>query len=308
MSEPFLHIETPLIESIPLSNDLQKPVYLKMDNMQIPGSFKIRGIGRLCQLSAQKGAKHFVSSSGGNAGIAVAYAGKQMNIPVTVFIPKTSNQIFLNALKAYGAIVNIEGDVWDESHAAAMAYTKEIGATYIPPFDHPILWDGHASLIDEVANKGIKPDAVVAAVGGGGLACGILQGMQNNQWNSTTLITAETEGAAAFAKSIEADELITLDKITSIATSLGARRVTSRLFDWAKERPIIPTIVSDEDAMDACKKMLDTHRVLAEPSAGAALSLIFNKHKVLSDFKSILVIVCGGIGISLDILKQYNRD
>tara|TARA_Y100000588_G_scaffold362822_1_gene424891 strand:+ start:5582 stop:6490 length:909 start_codon:yes stop_codon:yes gene_type:complete len=302
MSQQFLHIETPLIESISLSNYLQKPVYLKMDNMQVPGSFKIRGIGRLCQLSAEKGAKHFVSSSGGNAGIAVAYAGKMLNIPVTVFIPKTSNEIFLKALKEYGAIINIEGNVWDESHTAAMAYTNEIGATYIPPFDHPVLWDGHATLIDEVANTGIEPDGVIAAVGGGGLACGILQGMQNNKWNNTRLITAETIGAAAFAKSLEAGELVTLDKITSIATSLGARQVAARLFEWSNERQITPAIVSDEQAMDACKKMLDTHRVLVEPSAGAALSLVFNRHKALSDCKSILVVVCGGIGNSLEIM------
>lgn len=305
MSHSPLHIKTPLIKSAGLSRDLNKSIYLKMDNMQPPGSFKIRGIGKLCEIEALKGATHFVSSSGGNAGVAVAYAGRHLSIPVTVFIPKTSHPIFIQALKGLNAKVVIEGDVWDETHKAATRYMHEKQATYIPPFDHPILWEGHSSIVDEVVEEGVKPDAVILAVGGGGLACGVLHGMHQHGWDTVPLITVETTGAASFARSVEADQLVTLDAIDTIATSLGAKRVTEQLFNWSKKHELIPVTVTDNRAINACYEMLNMHRVLVEPSAGAALSMLFDQHDVLAPYQSVLVIVCGGIGISLALLQAH---
>ncbi len=92
MKPEFLHIETPLIESVPLSACVQGNVWLKMDALQPSGSFKLRGIGYACQEYIREGAKSFISSSGGNAGIAVAYAGRKLGMPVTVVVPETTSQ------------------------------------------------------------------------------------------------------------------------------------------------------------------------------------------------------------------------
>lgn len=300
-----LHHWTPTLLSRPLSNALGKTVYLKMECYQPTGSFKIRGIGHLCQYYQQHGKNQFVSSSGGNAGLAAAYAGNKLDIKTTVFLPSTSNQLFINALKLENAEVIVKGNVWDEANEAAMAYAKEINAGFIPPFDHPLIWEGHSTMIDEIADEGIKPECVVVAVGGGGLASGILEGMHRRGWQDVPLISVETEGAASLARSIESNKIIALDKIDTIATSLGAKRVCENIFNWTKKHTLKPVIVSDHSTVNAIRLFLDDHRSLVEPASAAALSVVYDQLTVLNEFNSILVIVCGGVGISLEILNLY---
>ena len=170
---PYLHVKTPLFYSKRLELSTGKFVHLKLEALQPSASFKLRGIGRLCQCYAADGFTQLVASSGGNAGISVAYCGMMLGMPTTVFIPSTSHQLFIDELKTYGAEVVVAGKVWDDAHAAALAYIQQHHAAYIPPFDHPMIWAGHATLIDEIVEAGLKPDVVVAAVGGGGLACGL---------------------------------------------------------------------------------------------------------------------------------------
>lgn len=303
----FLHHQTPLFESKVLSNISGKKILLKMENFQPTGSFKIRGIGQLCQEQIKKGHRQLVASSGGNAGYAVAYAGKKLGARVTVFVPKTTHPIFLQQLALEDAEIKIHGAVWDEAHQAAMEFVNETGSGYIPPFDHPTLWAGHSTMIDEIVQQCEKPDAIIAAVGGGGLLCGILEGLERHHWSDVAAFSVETAGAASFAASVKAGTLITLEKINTIATSLGAKRVASNLFEWSQKRSITPLIVSDLAAVTACKKFADDHRVLVEPACGAALSVIYDSHKFkpLAQVKTLLIIVCGGVGISLELFEQY---
>lgn len=292
----LLHIQTPLIESQYLKNKLNKRIYFKLECMQPPGSFKLRGISTLCQEELQRGAKAFVASSGGNAGIAVAYCGMKLDVPTTVFIPSSSDPIYIDAIKLYGAKVIVAGKVWDEAHQAALNFAKQHQAAYIPPFDHPTLWHGHASMITETIQQGLsKPDAVILSVGGGGLACGVLEGMYLRGWEDVPLIAVETKGSDAFAQSVKANKLVTLETITSKATSLGAKRVALKLIDWSKIHKIENIIVSDEEAEQACFNFAHEQRILVELSSGAALSLVYNDHPILYKTQSILVIVCGGI-------------
>lgn len=301
---PPLHIKTPLLHSQQLQNEFGQSVYLKLEALQPSASFKIRGIGRLCQTYMQQGKTEFVASSGGNAGIAVAYSGMKLKIPVTVFIPKTSHPIYIQAIKVYGAKVIVAGDVWDEAHEAATQYASQAHAAYIPPFDHPIIWAGHSTMINEIAASGIIPDAIVAAVGGGGLACGILAGMQRRGWHEIPLIAVETRGADAFFQSIQAKEMITLPTITSKATSLGAKHVTPRLLKWASMHPIKSVVVTDEEAEQGARLFAKDKRILVELSAGAALSLAYHHHPVIRHCKTIVVIVCGGVNTSFFHLDE----
>ena len=108
------------------------------------------------------------------------------------------------------------------ARGARQLVAADSAAEYIPPYDNPLLWRGHSSIVDEVADAGVRPGAIVASVGGGGLACGLLEGLERHGWGETTLVTAETEGASCFASAMEAGEPVRLDAITSVATSLGA--------------------------------------------------------------------------------------
>ncbi|WP_137936565.1 pyridoxal-phosphate dependent enzyme [Chitinivorax sp. B] len=299
-----LHITTPLIESRALSLANRRSVWLKMEALQPPGSFKIRGIGAACEAYRAQGAKRFVSSSGGNAGIAVAYAGRHLGIPVTVVVPETATEQAKALIRQEGAELIVHGASWQEANTLATSLVGDDGVL-IHPFDDPLLWPGHASMIDEVAQSGLKPDAVVLSVGGGGLLCGVVEGLWRNGWNNVPVIAVETEGAASLNQSIQAGQRIVLDRISSIATSLGAKQVCEQAFSWTTRHPIRSIVVSDRSAINACEHFLHDHRIVVEPACGAALALAYDYQTELANFQTVLFIVCGGVTATVSQLRSW---
>jgi L-serine/L-threonine ammonia-lyase len=300
-----LHIETPLLESRPLSALSGKTIWLKMEAAQPTGSFKIRGVGLACKEYARRGATRFISSSGGNAGIAVAYAGRHLRIPVTVVVPETTSAHAKALIRLEDGEVIVHGASWQEANALAQSMVGE-EAAFIHPFDDALLWRGHSSMIDEVVRAGVKPEAVVLAVGGGGLLCGVVEGLRANGSENVPVIAVETVGADSLARSIAAGQRITLAGITSIATSLGARQVCEQAYRWSSLHPVKSAVVTDEASVFACKRFLDEHRVLVEPACGATLALLYEGNAVLESFDTLLVIVCGGATATPDQLQAWS--
>ena len=299
-----LHLDTPLIESLPLSLASGRRIWLKLDALQPPGSFKLRGIGHACETYHARGARRFVSSSGGNAGLAVAYAGRQLEVPVTVVVPTTTTDTAITLLRREGAEVIVHGASWQEANELAQSKVGEADA-FIHPFDDPLAWEGHASMIDEIAAAGIAPDAVVLSVGGGGLLCGVAEGMKRAGWDRVPIVAVETDGAASLNAAMAAGDLVTLDAITSVATSLGAKRVCERAFQWTGERRVRSVLVSDAAALNACERFLADHRLLVEPACGASLAPAYQRHDALDAFESVLVIVCGGATATIDQIRRW---
>jgi L-serine/L-threonine ammonia-lyase len=301
-----LHIQTPLIESRALSALAGRAIWLKLDALQPPGSFKIRGIGLACETYAQRGATRFVSSSGGNAGIAVAYAGRRLGISVAVVVPESTTDRARALIRQEGAQLIVHGATWQEANAHATALRGPSDA-FIHPFDDPLIWDGHATLVDEVAAAGLKPDAVVVSVGGGGLLSGVVQGLHRNGWAEVPVVTVETDGAASYAASLAAGRRVELPAITSIATSLGAKQVCAQAFDWAARHPIRSVVVTDRDAVRACERFIDDHRIVVEPACGAALALAYAEGApALADHAKVLVVVCGGATATAQQLHDWS--
>jgi len=303
-----LHIRTPIFRDAEVEAALGKVVWLKMECLQPTGSFKIRGIGLLCQELKSAGCTRFISSSGGNAGYAVAYAGRELSLPVLVVVPATTPDSTRQALALMGAEVQVVGDVWDEADEEARRIALDAGdkgTAYIPPFDHPTLWHGHSSLIDEVAESHGKPDLVVVTVGGGGLLCGVLEGMHRAGWSDVPLIAVETAGAESLHAAMSAGEPVVLPQITSIAKCLGARRVADAALDWTGKHPVRSVVVSDDAAVRGCLEFANRHRILVEPACGAGLSLIYEGAECLGSAAVVLVVVCGGIGVDIDQLNSW---
>lgn len=301
-----LHINTPLVESRPLSLLSERAIWLKLDALQAPGSFKIRGVGLACETYLARGARRFVSSSGGNAGLAVAYAGRQLRIPVTVVVPQTTSERAQELLRLENAEVIVHGASWQEANEFALSLVEATDA-FIHPFDDPLLWQGHATLIDEVFQTGLKPDAVVLSVGGGGLLSGVAEGLQRNGWGDIPILAVETQGAASFHAATQAGHSVQLAHITSVATSLGAKRVCEQALKWWRERPIRSLVVSDQSALSACERFLADHRVLVEPACGASLALAYEQAPALEPFSTVLVVVCGGATASIDQIRQWSK-
>ncbi len=299
-----LHIETPYFESQALSCCAGRSIWLKMEALQPPGSFKIRGVGLACQMHAQRGVKRFISSSGGNAGIAVAYVGRQLGIPVTVVVPQTTTERAQALIRLEGAEVVVQGPSWQEANAFAVSLLTPSDA-FIHPFDDPLLWRGHASLVDEMVAIGAPPDVIVLSVGGGGLLCGVIEGLHRNGWAHVPVIAVETAGADSLAQSVAAGERVTLPAITSIATSLGARQVCQQAWEWTKTHTIHSVVVSDQEALAACEAFVSDQRVVVEPACGAALAVVYGQLPVLASFKKVAVVVCGGVTASLPQMRAW---
>lgn len=311
----MLHSVTPLVRSSQASQVVGRDVYFKMDCLQPPGSFKIRGIGKVVE-EAAKNAKGVVSSSGGNAGLATAYAAQRLGVDCTVVLPESTPKEVCEILRAnYGARVVVFGSVWDEANEEAKRLASN--AQLVHPFDDRIAWEGHASLVSEVVDQlgGARPDCFVASVGGGGLLAGILEGIEKFSPSTRRVVAVETLGADSFARSMEAGRALPLEggSIASIAKSLGAVTPSQTVVENSLNSGIVTTkTVSDADAVKACLAFADEHRHLVEPACGASLATVYDENyaKELFDDESIQTIVvevCGGAVVDLPSLLGWSR-
>lgn len=310
-----LHYNTPCLLSESISKFTGFETYMKLDNLQPGGSFKIRGIGYFCQKAKENGAKKFACSSGGNAGIAAAYAARKLNMPILIVLPKSAPSFVADILKSEGAKVEIFGNNFDEANLKSTQIAKEEGLTHIHAFDHPDVWEGHSTLITEAAEQlDKKPDVIIVCVGGGGLLIGIVEGMTKIGWEDVPVIAMETKGADCYNKAIEKGSLVTLPGITSIAKCLGALTAAETALEVYKKYKIISVVVEDKEAINACLQFLADERMMVEPSCGATLAAIYSgvikklqKEGKLGCIKSALAIVCGGKLVSLDLLQAWKE-
>uniref|UniRef100_A0A8D2J103 L-serine deaminase n=1 Tax=Varanus komodoensis TaxID=61221 RepID=A0A8D2J103_VARKO len=197
---PF-HLVTPVLESMALSRAAGTQVYMKLENVQPAGSFKIRGIGYFCQ-----------QVSGGNAGLAAAHAAGKLGIPATIVVPGSATQVTVKKLEQMGADVEVFGKVNGAGkrklHICANPSMDRSGG--FSPYRK-----GHSSIVKELKDfLGAKPGAIVLSVGGGGLLCGVVSGLQEVGWLDVPVVAVETRGADSLNAAIRAGHLVTLPDIT----------------------------------------------------------------------------------------------
>lgn len=309
---PNLWIETPAFESVALGSESCR-VSLKVEAMQPSGSFKARGIGHACATHVANGMTHLVAASGGNAGHAAAWAGRILGVPVDIVVPESTGSWARQLIEAEGAKVTVHGESFAEAHALAKSKLTDRSG-YLHAYDDPLVWEGHASMIDEAVRQIQKPDAVVLSVGGGGMLAGVAAGLVRNGWSDVDIVALETHGANALNASIQASEAVTLGSINSVAVTLGAKRICDRTLELAGVLPrsdgvpnwsgrLKSELVSDQQAVAACLSFADDHRLIVEPACGAALAPVYDRAACLEDYAHVLVIVCGGSSMTLDMLK-----
>lgn len=300
-----LHVRTPLLATTAAG----RAVGLKLENLQPARSFKIRGIGRLCQYHQARGARALVCSSAGNAGYAVAWAGRALGLPVTVVLPETSAVWMRERIAGLGAEVVVEGRVWDDANTLALALARTPEVAYIPPFDDALIWAGHASLVDELAEQCAQPpEAICVAVGGGGLLLGVLLGLERHGWTQTRVLAVEPEGSAGLAESLVAGHVVDLPAPHSVATSLCVRRVSDALLPACRKHSVTPVVVSDAACRRACVGLAERYGMLVEPACGAALAPVFDDHPALAGVHDVVSVVCGGQVVTLADLADWARE
>jgi L-serine/L-threonine ammonia-lyase len=206
-------------------------------------------------------------------------------------------------------------------------------AIYVPPFNAQEIWDGNASISHEIARQiptmtkhypvsiaGVSDDdptarignvdAIICSVGGGGLFSGVMQGLDDLSMHQTRVITVETLGADSLYQAVQKGELVTLPAITSLATTLGARTVCRKAFEYGVREQVSTVVVSDAEAIAACKRFANEDRFLVELSCGVCPAVVYGgklKELVpgLNKNSVIVLVICGGANISYEILEQY---
>lgn len=288
-----LFTPTPFIASTSLSKTTGREVWLKLEAVQPAGSFKIRGIGHAVEKAARNGVKAVTIASSGSAGLAAAYAARHYGLKAIIVVPTPATDRAKSLINQEGADVIVHGANWNEANDYALSL-RDSETAYLHPFDDKDLWQGYATIIDEMAQKGPKPDLIVLSVGGGGLLSGILDGLDNNGWSETAVLAVETEGAASLSAALKAKKVVDLESVNTIATALGTRRVCDGVVERALKHNVTCAQVSDRQALDACRRFADDHRLIVEPACGAALAALYSNSPQLGDYQRIGVVVCGG--------------
>ena len=285
-----MYTKTPILKY----QEHERNFYFKMDCDQPSGSFKLRGMTKLINSKVEEGVNRFISSSGGNAGYSAAMVCKELGKEIKVIVPSSTPSKAIEMIARAGAEVEVYGNSWPETDLYARSQSEKEQAFYIHPFDHPLIWEGHKSIITECLSEIEKPDVVVLSVGGGGLFCGVIQGIIDNKWENTPVICCETDGTASMAACLKQKEWVEINKINSIASTLGATKIARQAFEYCMSNSVYSWVMSDKTALQAKEKFHRQTGKTVEVACGAALSVVYEN--AFPEFKNVLVIVCGGIG------------
>ena len=203
------------------------------------------------------------------------------------------------------------GASWAEADAYLREelLAKDKNGVYVPPFDHEDVWDGAATIVEELAEK---PDAMVCSVGGGGLFCGMMRGLERRGWEDVKVLALETKGAESLHNSLEKGELIRLEKVTSIATSLGATMVAEKTFEYGQRKNVVSTVLEDQEAVMGCWRFADDERLLVEPACGVNVALCYDGRlktllPELTSESRVVIVVCGGATVTLEMLIEWRE-
>lgn len=263
---------------------------------------------------------HFYSSSGGNAGLAAVHAAGALKHPCTVVVPMSTQPKMIQKIKLAGASNVVQmGASWQEADAylREVLLKKDKGGVYVPPFDHPDVWKGHAGMLAEIVEQlgGLRPASVVCSVGGGGLFCGLQIGLERAGWADVPILALETKGADCLNKSLQAGEVVTLPAITSKARCLGARRCAGKAFELGQRPNVRSAALSDETATRACLRLADEERLLVELACGVNVAVCYEESMLadilgrqLSSDDIVVVILCGGSDVDLETVEQWRKE
>ena len=268
---------------------------------------------------------HFYAVSGGNAGIACVHAARTLGYPATVVVPTTAKPAIVSTLLRLGATQVLqhgatitEADEYlkhDILGGAAAAGRDPRAMIYVPPFDHPDVWDGNATAMKEIGRQlpdDGKPDVVVCSVGGGGLLNGVMRYLDGRGWgDDVDVVAMETEGADSLRAALAAGELVTLPSITSLAKSLGVARVSAKTLEYARRPRVRNVVLPDSEAARGSLMFARTERMMVELTVGVSVAACCNGRlasilgRPVESSEKVVIIVCGGNDISVDTLASW---
>ncbi len=290
--------KTKLMYSEFFSEKCGNKVYLKPENMQYTGAYKVRGAYyKISTLSKAEKEKGLVTASAGNHAQGLAYAAKLAKAKATIVMPMTTPLIKVNRTKNYGAEVVLEGNVFDEALVRAYEIAKETGATFVHPFDDLAVATGQGSIAMEIIKELPTVDYILVPIGGGGLCCGVstLAKMLNP---SIKIIGVEPENAACMKAAIEKGAPVTLPSADTIADGTAVKRAGEKVFEYVKNNVDEIITISDDELIVAFLDMVESHKMIVENSG--LLTVAALQHLKTKD-KKIVAILSGG---NMDVITM----
>lgn len=296
--------KTELMYSSIFSNESGNQIYLKPENLQVTGAFKIRGAyNKISKLSEEEKKRGVIASSAGNHAQGVAYAAQKLGIKATIVMPKTTPLIKVAATKSYGANVVLHGDYYDEAYDRAKELQEENNYVFVHPFDDLDVIAGQGTIGLEILEDLKDADCIIIPVGGGGLISGIAVAAKSIN-PEVKIIGVEPEGAKAMKKSIEKNVVISLDTVKTIAEGVAVKKPGDITFEIIKNYVDEIVTVSDFDIMEAFLVVLEKQKLIAETSGVLSLAAL---KKINYKNKKIVCVISGGNIDVVTISSMINR-
>lgn len=295
---PFVR-HTPLLPSPALRGHLA-PLILKLENLQVTGSFKARGaFNNLLQCTPEQRERGVITASGGNHGLAIAHAAAKLGMPATIYLPQNASADRVARIAVWGAEVIKHGRGWDDANAHANAE----GRTYIHPFDAERTVEGTGTLGLELLDDVPDLDCVLIAIGGGGLIAGMAAAIKQRR-PDVRVIGVEPIGAASMLAAVETGRVTELPEIRTIADTLSPRAVCDRTLELTKRYVDDIVLVSDEQMVEGMRWLWAECNQLVEPAGAAVIAALQNGCDV-SGYTAPVALICGGNAAAESVFVHY---
>ena len=282
---------TPLVYSPAFSKATGSHVYIKPENMQLTGAYKIRGAYyKISTLSDEERARGLVTASAGNHAQGVAYAARHAGVEATIVMPTTTPLVKVNNTRDYGAKVVLHGETFDDAAQLAAQLSEEQGLTYVHPFNDPTLATGQGTISYEIFQDLPDVDVILVPIGGGGLAAGVstLAKLLNP---NVTVIGVEPTGAASMKASVEAGHVVTLDHVETIADGVAVKTPGDKIFPYIQQNIDDIITIDDDELVDAFLDMMEKHKMIVE---NAGLLPIAALNHLDCKGKNVVPVLSGG--------------
>ena len=273
-------------------------IYIKPENMQVTGAYKIRGAYFKCStLSDEEKARGLVTASAGNHAQGVAYAAQAAGVQATIVMPTTTPLVKVNNTKDYGAKVVLHGETFDDAAALAAQLSQEEGLTYVHPFNDLTVSTGQGTIAYEIFKDLPDVDVILVPIGGGGLAAGVstLAKLLNP---SVRVVGVEPSGAASMKASLEAGRVVTMDRISTIADGVAVKTPGDQVFPYIRENIDDIITIDDGELVDAFLDVMEKHKMIVE-NAGL-LTIAALRHLECRE-KNVVSILSGG---NMDVITM----
>ena len=296
--------ETRLIHSEAFSAECGNDVYIKPENLQKTGAFKIRGAyNKIVKLDDDAKKKGLIASSAGNHAQGVAYAAKMLGVKATICMPAHTPLIKVDATKAHGAEVVLHGEVYDEAYAKAVELQKSKGYTFVHPFDDEDVIEGQGTIALEILEELPNTDVILVPIGGGGLIAGIACAAKQINPN-VKIYGVEPEGAASALAAIHEDRVVTLAEANTIADGTAVKTIGNKTFEYIKKYVDGIITVNDYELMDSFLLLVEKHKMVAE---GSCILSLAGLKKLYEKNKKVVSLISGGNIDVMTISSMINK-